>query len=271
MEDDKTELQTDGTLTDEEKEAARKAGIEIPGEEAPEEPNTEDSEESDDSDDGRPSWLPEQYENEEAFAEAHKNLLTKVTEQGAELNRLKKGGKSDDDDSGNPVEEVAGLFSKAETEFSEKGTVSEETLAELASVIPQEYVDRYFSMMGTVSEFQSTQVFALVGGQEEYAELVSWADANLSEAEKNAFDSAVSGSNFEIAKLAVEGLAAKAGKVVAKDAKAPAKKYTGKGAPSGVQAFQSEAEMVKAINDPRYAEDPAYRKGVQERIAKMHT
>jgi len=277
--DDSTELTTDGTLTPEELEAAKEAGIDVPDHLKPEENSEENNLEDDSSEDGptdgddeteRPEWLPEQYADEEAFAEAHKNLLTKVKEQGTELNRLRKAKGKEGEEGGEDtsMEHVTNLFSTAESQFNETGQVTEETLAELSGVIPQEYIDRYFSMFSTVADFQEQQVYNLVGGQDRYEELIAWAGTNLTEAESVAFDKAVQGTDFEAAKLAVNGLAARAGITKSSASKVTKKKYTGKGGGGGVKGFANQEEMIKAVNDPRYERNAAYRKSVQERIEK---
>ena len=43
---------------------------------------------------------------------------------------------------------------------------------------------------------------------------------------------------------------------------------TGKKAPSKAKAFRSQAELARAISDPRYPTDPAYRMDVEEKLAR---
>ena len=40
---------------------------------------------------------------------------------------------------------------------------------------------------------------------------------------------------------------------------------TGKGAPNKTDVFRSQAEVIQAMNDPRYDKDPAYRNDVFEK------
>jgi hypothetical protein len=41
---------------------------------------------------------------------------------------------------------------------------------------------------------------------------------------------------------------------------------TGKAAKSSGDSFRSQAELLRAMNDPRYDEDPAYRLDVIEKL-----
>jgi hypothetical protein len=44
------------------------------------------------------------------------------------------------------------------------------------------------------------------------------------------------------------------------------KMVTGKAAPNKGDVFRSQAELVRAMNDPRYDNDPAYRQDVIEKL-----
>ena len=43
---------------------------------------------------------------------------------------------------------------------------------------------------------------------------------------------------------------------------------TGRKAPSKSKAFRSQAELARAIADPRYSSDPAYRMDVEQKLAR---
>jgi hypothetical protein len=45
---------------------------------------------------------------------------------------------------------------------------------------------------------------------------------------------------------------------------------SGKGAPQQVDAFRSQAEVVQAMADPRYDNDPAYRNDVFEKLSRSN-
>ena len=43
---------------------------------------------------------------------------------------------------------------------------------------------------------------------------------------------------------------------------------TGKGAPTKADVFRSQAEVVRAMQDPRYDSDPAYRNDVMMKLER---
>jgi hypothetical protein len=45
---------------------------------------------------------------------------------------------------------------------------------------------------------------------------------------------------------------------------------TGKGAPQKVDAYQSQAEVVRAMSDERYDVDPAYRAQVAQKLERSN-
>ena len=48
------------------------------------------------------------------------------------------------------------------------------------------------------------------------------------------------------------------------------KMVTGKPAKSNNNVFRSQAEVVKAMGDPRYEDDPAYRQDIMEKLERSN-
>lgn len=108
-----------------------------------------------------------------------------------------------------------------------------------------------------------SSVFDQVGGQERYQALMGWASQNMDEARTQAFNEALSSGN--------EGSILSQLKGIQYDhmmATGYEPKLTGGRAPSNeVRGYASEAQVIRAMQDPRYGSDPAYVKEVEERIA----
>jgi hypothetical protein len=118
---------------------------------------------------------------------------------------------------------------------------------------------------GKVSEHR-TAVIAAVGGEDQYSAVTSWASDNLSEAEIAEYDAAVNGSDTKLAKAAATGLLYR---FKAEGGKAPSL-LGGRTAAAVVDTFANMDEMVRAVNDPRYDSDPAYRKSVEAKIDRSN-
>jgi hypothetical protein len=177
-----------------------------------------------------------------------------------------------------PAEEsdsAVDLLWKVNDEYEKNdGKVTEETLEELGKMSSRELAEAFFRFQDTVeqseapkgvelsdSEIQSVQNF--VGGTEKYQELVSWAADNFSEEEITAFDSVVETGNIPAIKLALQALQYRYQDNVGVEGNM----IQGKPAQSR-EIFRSQAELVRAMSDPRYDDDPAYRMAIMEKLER---
>ena len=105
---------------------------------------------------------------------------------------------------------------------------------------------------------------ASVGGTEAYTEMISWASQNLPAEEVNDFNAVTATNNPVAIKFAVQALSSKW--KGAEGYEAPL--VTGKKAATKAKVFRSQAELSRAIADPRYQTDPAYRMDVEEKLSR---
>ena len=190
----------------------------------------------------RPEWLPEKFKSAEELAKSYTELEKSFSEKSqATANDL------------NPFFD----------EYSEKGELTQDSYNKLNGMgLSKDVVDNYISGMKAQTDLQVTRIQNEVGGESNYNNMVKWAQDNLSEAEVNAIDS----GNNEEAILAVKGVNARYKATQTPQTNEPSLIKGQAAAPREV--FRSTAEVVKAINDPRYAEDGAYRKDVENKIKR---
>ena len=163
------------------------------------------------------------------------------------------------------------MVEKVEAEVTTNGSVSPETIAEFESKgIPSKFILEHIEMKQKLNTqartSQATEIKAAVGGEEAWREIQTWAAANVPEAGKAAFAKTVASGDTDAIKLAVLGLQSQ---MRAKQGYDPASPLNGNQRPAGVAAFESQAQMIQAMQDPRYAKDPAYREKVIKRIEAM--
>ena len=165
---------------------------------------------------------------------------------------------------------------KAADEFNSKGELSPETLAEFEKMSSKELIQAYFEYEKGLPAMEAPQGAELtqsdintiqnsVGGEAAYQQLVGWAAQNFSEAEIQAFDNVVDSGNVAAINLALAGLQARytdangyEGKMIQGKAAAPA------------DTFKSQAEVVRAMSDPRYDKDPGYRDDIMQKLARSN-
>lgn len=156
---------------------------------------------------------------------------------------------------------------KFEQEFSSAGKLSDASYQELASKgYDRSTVDRYVEGRRAHVELAAMQrqsaVFGAAGGQEKFSQAVEWAKASLNDGQKTAFNAAVQGNDIEAAKLAVQGLLSQYHAAHGIDPKL----VGGSGSPTAVAPFSSRDEVMKAMQDPKYKTDSAFRETVYRRL-----
>ena len=104
----------------------------------------------------------------------------------------------------------------------------------------------------------------VVGGSEQYDQIIDWAKDNLSEQEISMYDHVME-SNDPIAMFfAIRALGNSYENAVGVDGEL----LTGTASSTPQDVFRSQAEVVQAMSDPRYDADPAYRQDVYEKLER---
>lgn len=114
----------------------------------------------------------------------------------------------------------------------------------------------------TLTEAQAKQLFEMVGGEKAYQSMIGWAGQNLTKQEISMYDSVMGKGDPNAIFFAVQALNSKYTEAVGNDGQL----LTGRGGNETVNAFRSQAELVQAMSDPRYDNDPAYRQDVMRKL-----
>ncbi len=208
--------------------------------------------------------------------------------ENAYLELQKKLGSSDDDDE---VEDttldedeydesvVAGvdLITEATQEYHEnEGQLSQETMKKFTEMSSSDLVEAYMAIRennpdlgnepsADLTDAEMNQVYNSAGGEAEYQRLASWAADNLDDSKMNAFNDIIDRGNATSIQIAVAGLRAEYEKQEGYEGRM----LTGKAARAEA-GFRSQAELVSAMNDPRYDKDPAYRQDLYEKLERSN-
>jgi len=219
--------------------------------------------------------LPEKFKSVEDLAKSYSELEKKLGEQTPKeetvdpvsATKLKEEAPKQENslEIAEDAVENAGLnFDTLAQEYAEKGQLGDESYKALEqSGIPKAYVDQFIAGQKAIGEQQTNNVKTMVGGEDAYNEMASWASKNMSEGEKKAYNAAVNSADMDTVKLAVDGLRAK---YQAANGTEPSL-MQGKATPVAEQGFESWAEVTAAMADPRYSKDPAYQEAVKQKLA----
>ena len=113
-----------------------------------------------------------------------------------------------------------------------------------------------------LTEAQAQELFKMVGGEKAYQSMITWAGQNLSKEEISMYDSVMGKGDPNAIFFAVQALAAKYGDSTGSEGQL----LSGKDAASRDVSFRSQQELVQAMSDPRYDNDPAYRQDVMRKL-----
>jgi len=115
-----------------------------------------------------------------------------------------------------------------------------------------------------LTERDVTELKNLAGGDQEYNNMLQWAEKNLNAQEINMFDQVMERGDPLAAFFAVRSLAYRF-----EDARGvEGRMVTGNTPKTSGNTFRSQAEVVKAMSDSRYEDDPAYRQDIMQKLER---
>ena len=208
----------------------------------------------------------------EEMMEAHEQRLAgkyKSTEEleAAYLELQKKlGGNEEQDNVQEESDETpeTDWLAEAYNSINESGQLSEELVQQISEM---NGMDVFNAMQGQqpvgrdLSDGELNAVYQAVGGQEQYGTLINWAQDNFSDAEINAYDSVIESGDMAQINLALQALYYRYTDAMGQDGNLI------QGKPAAAEsAFRSQQELIQAMNDPRYDNDPAYRQDVLNKL-----
>ena len=109
-----------------------------------------------------------------------------------------------------------------------------------------------------------TQLKGIVGGDKNYTNMIDWAQKSLNEQEVKMFDAVMERGDPLSAFFAVRSLAFAYNDAIGYDGNM----VQGKAPRQSNDQFRSQQEVVRAMADPRYEEDPAYRRDVMDKLER---
>ena len=245
-------------------------------------------------DDKEGELLAGKYKSVQDLEKAYKELQTKLSrgesvapesedDSSADDSEAESEDEEDDKPAGNAREIygdlIGGKLEEAQIDFQDMnvrwqqtGTLEAGDYEQLAEAgFNRDMVEAYLSGL----QYKATQDTALsvkevasikesLGGEAEYSKMIEWAAANLSADEVEGFNQIINTQPMAAVKMAITGLHARYSAVEGREPK-----LIGGRAPKGnTDKFESTAQLVAAMSDPKYSTDPAYQRKVQEKLSR---
>jgi len=159
--------------------------------------------------------------------------------------------------------------------YANEGQLSADTMEQFKEMSSNDLVNAYIAIQENnpnqggyspdLTDAEMNSVYNSAGGEAEYNRLTEWAADNLSERKLDAFNSMVDQGNATAIQIAVQGLRSEYEAQEGYEGRM----LTGKSART-VDGFRSQAEVVRAMSDPRYDSDPAYRQDVYDKLERSN-
>jgi len=209
-------------------------------------------------------------ELEQAYIELQKKFSSRTPEEDITTEE-----ESTEEDG---IEEESSNLLDSLWEQGQSGKFEEDTLKELSNLSSTDLAKMYLEYRAqaeqgnqTTAEVEITdsdlsELRGITGGDDEYGSMLSWASENLSQQEIDRYDSVMETGDKNAMTFAVEALYSRYQDSVGVEGKM----LTGKAAPSAKDVFRSQAEVVRAMSDSRYDNDPAYRQDVFAKLERSN-
>ena len=206
---------------------------------------------------------------EKAYKELEKKLGQKEETTQEEGEDTQEVGEEEEEVA--ESEEVQVILKASEEYYSNDNQLSPETLQKLKELPSEKLVEAYLELQKNappvaakaLSETDAQAIVKSVGGEEAYGQTLAWASENLSPAEVAAYDNVVNSGNKDAIFFAVQALNQRYKDAVGFEGQ----QVSGKAVRNNVKGFRSQAELARAISDPRYRNDPAYRMDIETKLA----
>ena len=208
---------------------------------------------------------------EKAYIELQKKLGSQ--EEEAEDSESEESEESEDDDDWREDPAAQAIF-QASNEFDNNGEITEETMEALSEMDSRDLVEMYTRIQNEAPPLDEAESVPLtaeavgniqqaVGGEEAYGQLISWAKDNFTPQEIQAYDRALESGNMDNINFALQELYYRYS-----DSEGYEGEMVQGKASTAADGFRSQAEVVRAMADPRYENDPAYRQDVYEKLER---
>ena len=212
--------------------------------------------------------LAGKYKNAEELEKGYLELQQKLSNKEEAPQEEAQEGESD-----SPAE--VSVLDRMWEEATSGKEFSEELTKEISEMAPTDIANAYLDYRQKqeaepqqggrdFSQDEISQLKGIVGGEKNYTNMIDWAQKSLNEQEVKMFDAVMEKGDPLAAFFAVRSLAYAYNDAVGYDGNM----VQGKAPRQSNDQFRSQQEVVRAMADPRYDDDPAYRREIMDKLER---
>ena len=220
--------------------------------------------------------LAGKYKNAQELEKAYVELQSKLGEKGSKDNETTSEAEVPETEEVSKEKEEAPEASFLDNLWEEainNEEFSKETIDKLKGSDPTDLANQYLEyrknnqpVRQDLTEQDVKELKGIVGGEQQYSQMLEWATNSLNKQEVDMFDAVMEQGNPLAAFFAVRALAYRYEDAIGKDGQMLA----GNAPKTSGDIFRSQAEVVKAMGDPRYDRDPAYRQDIMNKLERSN-
>jgi len=212
--------------------------------------------------------LADKYNSVEELEKAYTELQKKLGQQNSEEEPQEP---QEDEEVEESNEDISLLLKIAEE--AEGGTFSDETIAALEGLSSVDVANMFLAYQEQnstpakveLTEQDVAEMKGLVGGEQQYEAMCSWAAENLSPQEVEVFDYVVTElGDPRAVYFAIQAMNYRFREAAGYEPQL----LSGRSPSTKGDVFESHAQLVAAMNDPRYDRDPAYRASIEAKLER---
>ena len=201
-------------------------------------------------------------ELERGYLELQKRLSSKQDDIDSEPEQQEEATEEEE------PQEQSSLYEEIMESF-QKGEWDQELVKQVEGMNPVDVVNLFLeNQQGqsapAASDADIAQIQQSVGGPEGYTSMIQWASENLSEQEIGMYDAVMDRGDPLAMFFAAQALNSRFQDAIGVDGEL----LTGTAPRNSADVYRSQAEVVRAMNDPRYDKDPAYRQDVADKLER---
>ena len=218
------------------------------------------------------------FKSAEDLEKAYLELQKKLGQKESDESPSEEEAESDESPSeeAEETQEVAPeqqlLLDASSEYYANNQQLKPETIQKLKELPSEKLIEAYLELQKSnpiaqaatpLSDADAQAIVQSVGGTDSYNETLAWASENLKPEEVAAYDNVVNSGNKDAIFFAVQALNQRYRDAVGFEGQT----ISGKAVKQTVKGFRSQAELARAISDPRYRNDPAYRLDIEAKLA----
>jgi hypothetical protein len=210
-------------------------------------------------------------ELEQAYIELQRKLGSKANDELPQQDQQETEVEAPEEEDDAPIDYS---FLNRLAEEADSGEFSDDTIQALDGMSASDVADMFLAYrqeVGTpepeykMNNDDISEMKSVAGGEQEYSNMIAWASENLSSEEIQVYDSVMDKGDPQAIYFAIQALNYRFKDSVGYEGQM----LTGRTAQS-TDVFRSQAEVVRAMNDARYDNDPAYRQDIYDKLERSN-